>query len=636
MSQANFKTNPIGLHKLLTDCEEGIIQLPDFQRSWVWDDDRIKSLIASVSQAFPVGALMTLETGGDVNFRPRLIQGAPAVHAVKEPRELLLDGQQRMTSLYQTCVRREVVKTISVKKKAVSRWYYIDMENALNPGTDREEAIIGVPEDRIIRTNFGKDVLLDLSSQENEFESMMFPANQVFDWDEWQEQFGDYWIDRGEAGRRNIFKQFKNEVLQNFKSYMVPVISLDGETTKEAVCLVFEKVNTGGKPLDAFELVTAIYAAEGFELRKDWMGEGAETGRYPRLREASRLPNQPAGILEKVASTDFLQAVSLLHTKQRRESAEAEGKRDRDLPPVSATRQSLLNLPLDAYRAYADAVEDGFKKAAKFLHMQKIYRVFDLPYQSQLVPLAAIIAELGDGWDHEANRRKLVTWYWNGVFGELYGSTVESRFARDIMEVPAWLNGGPPPTTVTDATFRADRLLTMRSRLSAAYKGVNALLMQKGAQDFRSGQHFDHTVFFNENVDIHHIFPRDWCKKNDLAASSYDSIINKTPLAARTNRILGGSAPSLYLSRLEQGTDDTPPISSDQLDTYLASHLIDSALLRADRYKDFFAARQEALLELIEGAMDQKAYRGTATDEAEEDLPEDVFEDEGQLAEAAE
>lgn len=57
---STFKTNPYYLHELLKDCSTGVLQLPDFQRSWVWDEDRIKSLIASVSRAFPVGALMTL------------------------------------------------------------------------------------------------------------------------------------------------------------------------------------------------------------------------------------------------------------------------------------------------------------------------------------------------------------------------------------------------------------------------------------------------------------------------------------------------------------------------------------------------------------------------------------------------
>jgi uncharacterized protein with ParB-like and HNH nuclease domain len=61
MVGGTFRTNPVLLEELLHDCEIGQIQLPDFQRSWVWDDERIRSLIASVSQAFPVGALMTLQ-----------------------------------------------------------------------------------------------------------------------------------------------------------------------------------------------------------------------------------------------------------------------------------------------------------------------------------------------------------------------------------------------------------------------------------------------------------------------------------------------------------------------------------------------------------------------------------------------
>jgi hypothetical protein len=523
-----------------------------------------------------------------------------------------------MTSLYQTALRRSVVHTVTPRQKKVRRWYYLDMQRALDPNVDREETIIGVPEDRIVRSNFGRNIELDLSSPQHEYESMMFPVNRVFDWDEWQDGFGDFWIEKGDPDKRKFFQAFKNDVLQNFKKYQVPVIALDRDTSKEAVCLVFEKVNTGGKALDAFELVTAMYAADGFDLRKDWYGDGSDHGRRTRLATFK--------ILEAVANTELLQAISLLHTKEVRAAAGRAGKQGKELPAISATRPSLLNLPLAAYQKYADLVEEGFKKAAKFLHSLRIYRVFDLPYQTQLVPLAAIFAEIGDKWEHAVHRRKIVQWYWNGVFGELYGSTVESRFAKDIAEVPAWLEGGPLPSTISQATFRADRLKTMRMRLSAAYKGVNALLMKTGAKDFRSGQDFDHTVFFEENVDIHHIFPRHWCKGEKISPSIYDSIINKTPLTARTNRILGGSAPTKYLARLETGSSQDPPIAAGHLNDYLRSHLIEPELLRSDNFKEFMERRQEALLELIESAMGQSAYRGTATDEPEDEAGDDAEE----------
>jgi hypothetical protein len=598
MAGTTFKTNPVNLDELLAECHRGQLQLPDFQRSWVWDEERIKSLIASISQAFPVGALMTLESGGAVNFKPRTVEGAPAESKKVVPQSLLLDGQQRMTSLYHATVRGKVVETVTPKKKRVKRWFYIDIRKASDSAIDREDAIIGVPEDRVIRKDFGRAIVLDLSSEQGEYESLMYPVSQIFDWDRWQDGFDNHWAGDTHQAVRNEFRAFKKQVLENFKYYQVPVIALGRSTSKEAVCVVFEKVNTGGKPLDAFELVTAMYAASGHELRKDWYGvEGDDgvKGRHRRLAETLRPAGQDTGILAETSNTDFLQAVSLFHTRDVRRAAEAAGKHGKELPAVTGNRHALLDLPLEAYKRYEDKVERGFVKAARFLHTLHIYRIFDLPYQSQVVPLAAILAEIGDAWEHEANRAKLARWYWNGVIGELYGSAVETRIARDFMEVPEWLAGGPEPSTVAETIFRADRLKTMRMRLSAAYKGMNALLMREGAQDFRSGQKFDHTVFFGENVDIHHIFPQEWCRKQGIPPAIYDSIINKTPLSYRTNRMIGGVAPSEYLAKLERGNATSPPIVRENLDMYLRSHMIDPDLLRSDSFEAFLADRQDRL-----------------------------------------
>jgi len=618
MAGSTFQTNPFDLNKMLEDCHHGVLQLPDFQRSWVWDEDRIKSLIASVSRAFPVGALMSLDTGGPVNFKPRPIEGALPEAKQTHPQSLLLDGQQRMTSLYHVTLRGKVVETVTPKKKKVKRWFYIDIRKALEPSTDREEAIVGVPEDRIVKTDFGREVVLDLSSPKQEYACLMYPVSQVFDWDKWQDGFDEHWSGDQNKAIRDEFRKFKRQVLENFKMYRVPVIALDRSTTKEAVCVVFEKVNTGGKPLDAFELVTAMYAAEGHELRKDWYGDDGTKGRHRRFADTLRPADADSGIIAEVSNTDFLQAISLFHTRDRRRAAEKAGKQGKELPAVTGNRQALLDLPLEAYKQYESQVEKGFVQAAKFLHTLHIYRIFDLPYQSQIVPLAAILADIGEAWEHEANRAMLVRWYWNGVFGELYGSAVETRVARDFMEVPIWLEGGPEPSTVSETIFRADRLKTMRMRISAAYKGVNALLMKEGAQDFRSGQKFDHTVFFGENVDIHHIFPQDWCKKHGIKPAVYDSIINKTPLSYRTNRIIGGAAPSEYLAKLEKGDKTTPRIDPAKLDTYLRSHLIDPLLLRADNFEDFMVDRQKRLLALIEEATGKPAYAGAVQEEGED------------------
>jgi hypothetical protein len=622
--QAAFKTNPVNLEELLRQCGNGRIQLPDFQRSWVWDEERIKGLIASISQAFPVGALMTLEIKQDASdtFARRPIQGADAAVGASAPDQLLLDGQQRMTSLYQTCLRREVVQTVTPRLKLVKRWFYIDIRKAMNAAEDRENAIVSVPEDRRIKSDFDRKIDLDISTPELEYQNLMFPLNQVFDWDEWQDGFNEYWLENDPETRKQ-FKPFKDEVLQNFKSYQLPVIALSPDTSHEAVCLVFEKVNTGGKPLDAFELVTAMYAARGHRLRDDWLGADGQAGLQTRLQLFGRAAEQKFGVLEKVAATDVLQAIALLHGAEKRADEIAAGRKESELSAVRATRQSLLELPLEAYLKHRAAVEEGFKTAAKFLRQNHIYRVIDLPYQGQLVPFAAILAIIGPKFDHAAVKDQLARWFWCGIFGELYGSAIESRFAKDVLEVPAWLDGGQEPSTITDGRFRPERLRTLRTRLSAAYKGIHALLMAEGARDLRSGQHFKDTVFFDEYVDIHHVFPQDWCKKQKIEPKVFDTVINKTPLSYKTNRILGGVAPSVYLERLEAGGKDNPPITRDALDDYLASHAMDPFLLRADDFDAFMADRETRLLAMISKATGHAIVRADSVQEEGEDVFQD-------------
>ncbi|RJT85603.1 DUF262 domain-containing protein [Cryobacterium melibiosiphilum] len=631
MAGSTFKTNPVSLQKLLEEAESGKLQLPDFQRSWVWDEERIRSLIASVSRGFPVGAIMTLSAGSDVAFKPRPVEGAPAAALAVIPDALLLDGQQRLTSLYQVTLRNAVVSTITAKKKRVKRWFYIDMRKALDASEEREAAIVSVPEDKVIRSDFGRTVELDLSTRDAEIENLMYPVSMLFAWAKWQGSYISKYAGADDfAERYSFISRFDDEVVGEFTGYQIPVIELDKSTSKEAVCVVFEKVNTGGKPLDAFELITAMYAADGYELRRDWYGGAGAIGLHKQFTEYLRLPNAPEGILANVDSTDVLHVISLFHTRDRRVAAEAAGKVGRDLPQIIGNRAALLNLPLAAYVEHLPHAIRGFELAAKFLMTLRIYRPYDLPYQTQIIPLAAILGEHPDIMDHMADRERLTRWYWNGVFGELYGSTTESRIARDFIDVPLWMRGGAAPSTLDDATFRADRLWTMRMRLSAAYKGVNALLMGEGTRDFRSGQEYANAVFFDEGVDIHHIFPQKWCQTAGIDRAVYDSIVNKTPLSARTNRIIGGVAPSDYLAKLERGSNDSPPVPVSDLDASLNSHLIDVDRIRCDDFDGFMSARHERLISLIEGATGQRVYREHV--DADE-LLEEEFDEAGDEAE---
>ena len=116
--------------------KKGVIQLPDFQRGWVWDDDRIKELLVSISRGFPIGAVMTLSAGGEIRLKARPIEGVDARNIIDSPSKFLLDGQQRLTSLYQSLRYPGPVDTQDNRNKKIKRWYYIDMKAATDPDVD--------------------------------------------------------------------------------------------------------------------------------------------------------------------------------------------------------------------------------------------------------------------------------------------------------------------------------------------------------------------------------------------------------------------------------------------------------------------------------------------------------------------
>lgn len=605
-----FDSTKESLQDVLRSIGKGKTQLPDFQREWVWDDEHVKSLLASISLAHPIGAVMMLQTGGEsIKFKPRLVEGVPLDH-LPPPERLIMDGQQRLTSLFQALLCGKPVHTRDVRKVPIKRWYYLQIEKALT-GTDRDEAVLGIPEDKKVR-NFRGEIIADYSTTEKECAAGMLPLSLVFDvagLNSWQRIYMQG--DTAQLQERvTKWVRFLESVIQPFQQYQVPLIVLRKETPKVGVCLVFERVNTGGVPLTVFELLTATFAAEDFNLRKDWEERKKSLAKFE--------------VLGKIESSDFLQAVALLTTYADRNRAISTGTKADDAPGISCKREQILKLRLEDYRRWADQATAGFERAAKFLHGQKFFASRDLPYRTQVTPLAAILATLGVKAENDGVKQKVARWYWAGIFGELYGSAIETRFAKDLPEVVLWVDGAGEPSTVTEANFVAKRLLTLRTRNSAAYKGLHALLLRDGGLDFRTGDPVESQLYFEEKIDIHHIFPEDWCGKNGKDRKLYDSIVNKTPLSARTNRMIGGKAPSLYLPRLEKDAG----IEQSRMDAILSSHIVDPALLRADNFEAFFEARKAALLSRIERVLGKPVATGIDIPAEEESLDLEEPEDE--------
>ena len=589
-SRPTFMTKPVLLKDLLDDVENGKIQLPDFQRGWVWDDDRIKDLLVSVSNMFPIGAILGLTAGGNVALKTRPVEGVE-FRANDKPDMFLLDGQQRLTSLYQALRHPGPVNTRNNRNQPIKLRYYMNLMAVLDPNIGREGLLVSRPENLLAtRATVHEPEAQTLYTADFEYQNHLIPTETLMDPLKWATGYVQYWERSNEphpfGDPFRFYKRFDESVIRNFNEYQLPVIELDQDTSIEAVCTVFEKMNTSGVALNVFELKTASFAGqtETFSLKDDW------EDRKERMYSF-------AGNLQGIQGDHFLQTISLLKTSEDRRQVIAAGIPESQAPSVSHKKRDVLNLTLSGYQNWADRAEQGFIRAAEFLQTQYVFKQKDVPYTTQIIPLAALHVELGTELNSPIAKNRLEHWYWSGVFGEQYADNTETQAAQDMQQVVRYVREGIVPSTVLAATFAPERLINLRSRSSAAYKGLYALLMRNGASDWMNGSPLGIVHCLDKNIDIHHVFPIPWCKDSHIPSSLYNSIINRTLVDASTNRMMGGHAPSSYLPRLRDKS------ISENLENILSTHLLDTRILQEDDFPAFFLGRGKAMLEMVGSAM---------------------------------
>lgn len=576
----------VSLKDLLSDIASGKMQIPEFQRDWTWDDSRIRAIIASLSLGYPIGVIMRLQYGNDsIRFKYRTLVGVEQNDVT--PEFLILDGQQRLTSIFQSIYSHNCVMTKNENNKSIERFYYIDISECFNDNADRIDAVISVPKDRIIKKGFNRE-FLDLSSANKEYERKMFPVNIIFDGSrffDWFAGYNDFY--RHDTDSIELFKRFHHEIIETIGSYKLPVITLNKEIPREAVCKIFENVNTSGIPLTVFDLVTASFAADNFDLREDWVEcEKIITGKDDIIY---------TDLLNSVDQTMFLTTVTLYASYIDKLSGKSQ--------VVSCKKDDVLQLDYNSYLQNRDKVISGYILAKEFLYKyQCISREKDLPYRIQLIPLSAICAFIGKKNVNNPNVVQILTrWYWCGIFGEMYGANTEARFARDMEDIIDEINGKSNISrTVNSAFFSATRLLTLQTRQSAAYKGIIALLYKEKCEDFIQGTTIDTVKQMMQSPDIHHIFPERYCEEIGVSKQQYNCIINKTLLFPETNRSIGGNAPSIYIKKIIKSVKG---LTEEQLKSRIESHAINYDYLIHDDFHNYFIDRAKRLLDLLERYM---------------------------------
>src|SRR6266571_3129526 len=534
------KANPENLLTIVRDAYSGKVVLPEFQRSFVWTREDIEELLVSIMKGYFVGTFLLLDTPSDkpmIPFRP--VEGLEAInssasHQTQQTVRLVLDGQQRITSLFYVLYEPPI--PLRNAKNPYRFFFRIDL--ALD--ADPEDAIYGISQaDRRRMTEMEKLVA--------DYRAIPFAlfrdASRFYSW-----LYKEQTILKNDK-EKHLIESFYHR----FEKFMVPVVALSAAAGKDNIVNIFERINRTGVSLGLFDLAAARLYLKDVKLRDLW----------DRLAGA----NQE---LTKTIKPEFLLKVIAIW----------EGKEPRKVNLLDV----IDELPKDRFVHQWEQATHFMAEAYKRLTAtQGGYGAFDkdwIPYSTLLVPLASLLYAMQERKSGADAYRKLDQWYWGNVFAQRYDSAVDTKSFQDFKEVVAWLEGAPPPPWLGSPSVDIFNLSVDEPR-SALYRGMMCLVVLEGARDFINGQ-----PAVLKNCQDDHIFPR---SKFGGKERNVNAILNRTLISS--NQIKSDKRPSEFLPVIlkEHGGD------SNRLRQTLSSHLISETAHHAmerDDFDGFVAARR--------------------------------------------
>lgn len=548
---------------LLKQIREREVALPDFQRDFVWDPSATQELIVSIANNYPAGSLLAIRNTKNY-FAAREFEGAPPLNGF-QPTYLILDGQQRLTSLYQAFY-------------GVGDYRYFINLRPLTEGAEIDDEDVVFHVRASAKRGWQATAMRRYADIEGQAEDLVLPLavlvatkNSFYRWlDEVSERIEDK--DQRAALKQRLLK-VQEQVIQHVETYKFPVVLLSDRTPADAICTIFETLNRTGVKLSVFDLLTARFWPQKVNLRDMW-----DTARSsnPIIQDYEIDPYY------------LLQIVALLRTEAA----------------PSCKRKDVLALQSVNVAAIWDTAVKGLVDALTILRDDcGVLTPKWLPYNTILIPFGAFLARNPSrGLEKGELRKKLIRWFWCSVFGQTYENAPNSQAAKDLQEVGAWIAGGPAPPQIATFSFEAAALYEVTPRQRALYRGVISLILSHNPRDFHETKPMTRAVIDEKNVDDHHVFPDAYLKDAGVKeAKRRECILNRTLIDRTTNQSLSRRDPKSYFGEIRARLGET------KFDKLLESHLLPagatSALLK-NEYDQFLEWRCQRFAQAINEATD--------------------------------
>lgn len=526
------------------------IALPRFQRFEAWGNNTITDFLTSVVRGLPTGAALILEVGNKPQFKYRYFAGTP--ESGENVKELLLDGQQRLTALWRSLIDNYEDKTI-----------LLDLE------TKEDEDISVIAQSRW--TKKGQIYPLWVDNPKDCWGRKKIPF-KILNPDE--EKLYFEWAKKATANDldKDVLLESIISLRSKIGTFNIPYLYLPPETKPDVAIDVFIKLNTSYVRLTAFDIIVAQ------------VEEATDISLHHKVNE---LDTEVPQISSYIESSSFSLAVATL------------------LQDKLPNQSGFFNLDLKKMINEWGDIIVGARELVLFLEEYKIFDNERLPTETILAPIAALFAKINTANpDIKGNLKVLLKKYlWRSFFTDRYDRSIPTRILQDFRAIRKVIDSGFKNENEIPIFDETKYPLPNIELLSAAgwpknkdrlARAILLLSLMRGAKDFADRSEVNRVNI--KTREYHHLYPDAYLKRKGFQEKDSFKAINCALITWKTNRAISDKEPLQYL--LERANASS--LGSDDIKFRLSTHLIDYDALNAGNYQKFIEERVKVLSETME------------------------------------
>lgn len=596
------------LDKIITDIREGKYVIPDFQREFEWNPWDVNALISSIFMDYYIGTLLLWKASPE-NVK---ILSCEAIKGYKQklnPEHIVLDGQQRLTAMYFAFFNPD----IPYPKRKNRCCFFMDIEALVEDNF--EEAFYYAWDTKWYRKF--------LETPIQQFERNTFPlqliGTGIWNITDWLKDYRNYWVEQEELHhavntqefeeddfekheqRRKLIKkslsfapQLEKTLRELLSDYNLSYIELDREISVAKVCDIFTHINSKGVPLNIFDLLNAILRPHDVYLKDMWRNVADDLA-YTDQDRMKIYVFQVISILKQTyCSPKYLYYLVPGTVKTIRKDD-------------STKEQVILVETKEEFVSAWDNAVNALKKSIKTLKNPRDFGAINssfVPYPS-IIPAFTAIKTFVENSNYKNSldiNLKIKKWYWASIFTQNYSSAAESTSAKDFGDLKKWFDDDTAePESYIKFVQELDGLdfVKQNQKGGAIYNAIFNTLILNEARDWYTSELPEY-----DTLDDHHIVPNSWGKKN--VGNDINSILNRTPLSASTNRkIIGSRMPFDYLKEMLENNGEKKFYQI--METHLFTRKAIDILLRnpfsKEDYYEFIAERERAIKAYIKSTI---------------------------------